>query len=126
VRPIRNAAQLKRHDGESVSLVGTYLPVPTLKKMPRPGRPREEVELGEVVIELEGSAAEYDPAAGDGAPARIALGTGLRASDEIAAFRDRRVAVEGRLALAGGARPDAAAVRPEPVLYDPAGLRLAD
>ena len=121
-----HAAQLRPFDGRRVRLIGIYRPVPTLKKMPRPGRPREEVELGEVVIELAGSASEYDPAGAPDAPARIALGTATRSSDEIARFRDRRVAVEGRLVLAGGARPGAASPRPGPALLDPGEPRLAE
>ncbi|HBL30210.1 MAG TPA: hypothetical protein DD490_25540 [Acidobacteria bacterium] len=110
------AAQLGPLDGRWVRLVGTYLPVPTLKKMPRPGAPREELDLGQVVIELAGDA-----------PARIALGTTIRPGDEIARFRHRRVAVEGRLVLAPVSQvPEAAAPRPAPVLLDPSGLRLAE
>jgi hypothetical protein len=102
-----------------VRLVGVYRLVPTLVKMPRPGGSREEVELGEVVIELEGGASEFDPAAPVGEPARIALGTDVRPVDEIARFRGRRVAVEGRIALAGPAAAQGAAQRPAPTLLDP-------
>jgi hypothetical protein len=120
------AAQLKALDGRRVRLIGIYRPVPTLKKMPRPGRPREEVELGEVVIELDGDASEYDSAAPQAAPARIALGGSVRPAEEIERFRDRRVAVEGRLALVGRGRPEAASVRPGPALVDPGEPRLAE
>ena len=123
-----DAAQLGPLDGRLVRLVGTYLPVPTLKKMPRPGQPREETHLGEVVIELAGRAAAYDPAAMESAPARIALGTMFRPSDEIARLGHRRISVEGRLVLAydAGRDPRAAAPKPGPVLLDPTGLRLAE
>ena len=122
-----HAAELKPLDGKQVRLVGTYVPVPTLKKMPRPGKPRAEAHLGEVVIELAGSAAAYDAAATAGTPARIALGDTVRPRDEIARLGNRRVSVEGRLALApGGDDPQAAAPRPAPVLYNPTGLRLAE
>ena len=121
------AAELRTLDGKQVRLVGTYVPVPTLKKMPRPGRPRAEADLGEVVIELAGSAAAYDAAASEAMRARIALGDTVRPRDEIARLANRRVSVEGRLALApddGGAK--GAAPRSAPVLYNPPGLRLAE
>jgi hypothetical protein len=109
-----------------VRLVGIYRPVPTLKKMPRPGGPREEVELGEVEIELVGRAAEFDRAMADDEPARVALGADLRPADEIARCRNRRVAVEGRLALAGPAVAPGAAQRPAPTLLDPGEPQLID
>jgi len=121
------AAELKPLDGRQVRLVGAYIPVPTLKKMPRPGKPRAEAELGEVVIELEGSASAYDRTATDAMPARIALGDTVRPRDEIERLAHRRVSVEGRLALApddGDAK--GAAPQPAPVLYNPTGLRLAE
>ncbi len=123
-----HADQLRHLDGRIVRLAGIYLGVPTLKKMPRPGRPREEVHLGEVVIALEGSAAAYDPMAWDEAPAHIALGSGPRPREEIAAFGGRRVEVEGRLVLrpGSGEPPVAAATRPGPTLLDPVALRLAE
>ncbi len=77
------AEQLRALDGQRVRLFGSYLSVPSLKRMPRPGRPPEYVDLGEVVIQIEGSAAAYDPAAGD-TPARIGLGNAARPSEEIA------------------------------------------
>jgi hypothetical protein len=124
----KHAADLKRLDGQRVRLVGTYLPVPTLKKMPRPGQPRAEVYLGEVVIQLGGQAAAYDPTAPENTPAKISLGTTLRSSDEIARFRDRRVLVEGRLVLshAPDHAPDTASPKPAPTLIEPAGLRPAE
>ena len=121
------AEQLRWLDGQRVRVVGTYLSVPSLKKMPRPGRPPEYVDLGEVVIQIEGSAAAYDPAAGD-TPARIGLGMAARPSDEIVRLNDRRVSVEGRIVL----RPEMASThrsavrRPSPVLQDPTGLRLEE
>ena len=121
------AEQLRQFDGQRVRLVGTYLSVPSLKKMPRPGRPPECVDLGEVVIQIDGSASAYDPAAGD-MPARIGLGMEARPSEEIVRLNDRRVAVAGRLVL----RPEmasthpAAVRRPGPVLQDPTGLRLEE
>lgn len=123
--PCTHADQLRHLDGRRVRLVGTYLAVPTLKKMPRPGRVREEVPLGEVVIVLEGRAAAYDPTAWDEAPAHVALGEGPRPADEIAAFGGRRIEVEGRLALQATAQAAAASARPHAVLLEPAALRLA-
>jgi hypothetical protein len=120
------ASELRALDGRRLRLVGIYRPVPTLKKMPRPGGPREEVELGEVVIELEGSASEFDRAMAEGEPARVALGTELRPTDEIARLRNRRVAVEGRLALAGPVAAQGAAQRPAPTLLDPGEPVIAD
>lgn len=121
------AEQLGQFDGQRVRLVGTYLSVPSLKRMPRPGRPPEYVDLGEVVIQIAGSASDYDPAAGD-MPARIGLGSEARSSEEIVRLNDRRVAVEGRIVLC----PEAASThrcavpRPGPVLQDPTGLRLEE
>jgi hypothetical protein len=121
------AEQLGQFDGQRVRLVGTYLSVPSLKRMPRPGRPPEYVDLGEVVIQIDGSASDYDPAAGD-MPARIGLGSEARSSEEIVRLNDRRVGVEGRIVLC----PEAASThrcavpRPGPVLQDPTGLRLEE
>ena len=123
----QHASQLEPLDGQRVRLVGVYTPVPTLKKMPRPGRPREDVDLGEVMIELEGSASDYDSSAAQGQPVRIALGTDLRAEEEIARLRGRRVSVEGELRLHGHQpSPNVASRRPGPVLSDPAAPELAD
>jgi hypothetical protein len=121
------AEQLRRLDGQRVRLVGSYLSVPSLKRMPRPGGPPEYVDLGEVVIQIEGSAAAYDPAAGD-TPARIGLGNAARPSEEIARFNDRRVSVEGRIVLRAEAALThrSAARRPNPVLQDSSGLRLEE
>jgi len=102
-------------DGRRVRLIGTYAAVPTLKKMPRPGRPAEEVDLGEVVIVL-------DPG-GEGA--RVALGTDARSPDEIAEFDGRRVEVEGRLVLEPSSGSEGAAPRAGPALESPTGPRLA-
>ncbi|MEF8718841.1 MAG: hypothetical protein V5B44_14395 [Candidatus Accumulibacter necessarius] len=119
------AEQLRWLDGQRVRVVGTYLSVPSLKRMPRPGRLPEYVDLGEVVIQIEGSSEAYDPAAGD-TPARIGLGMAARPSDEIVRLNDRRVFVEGRIVL----RPEmasthrSAVLRPSQVLQDPTGLRL--
>jgi hypothetical protein len=122
-----HAAEVERLDGQRVRLLGVYRPVPTLKKMPRPGASREEVELGEVVIVLEGSASQYDPTAADGEPAQIGLGTAVRATGEIAQFRDRRVTVDGRLTVkSSGSSARAASQKPAPVLHEPADLRLAE
>jgi hypothetical protein len=122
-----NAIQARLLDGRQVRLIGTYLPLPTLKQMPRPGRAAEEVELGQVVIQIEGSASEYDRTAARDTPARIELGSSFRAPEEIAALRHRRVSVEGRLVLAPPVQdPNAAAPKPAPVLLEPAGLRLAE
>jgi hypothetical protein len=121
------AEQLRRFDGQRVCLVGTYLSVPSLTRMPRPGRPPEYADLGEVVIQIDGRASAYDPAAGD-VPARIGLGSEARSSEEIVRLNHRRVAVEGRVVL----RPEMARVlpcaarRPGPELQDPNGLRLAE
>jgi hypothetical protein len=121
------AEQLRQFDGQRVRLVGTYLAVLSLKRMPRPGRPPEYVDLGEVVIEIDGRASDYDPAAGD-MPARIGLGMEARSSEEIVRLNDRRVSVEGRIVL----RPEMARVpacatrRLSPELQDPTGLRLAE
>ena len=124
----KHAAQLKPLDGQRVRLIGIYLPVPTLKKMPRPGKPREEVDLGEVVIQLEGSASAYDPAAAENTPARIALGTAFRPSGEIHRYGNCRVSVEGRLVLTPDGNPASkgATTRPTPVLYNPTDLRIAE
>jgi len=120
-------AQLQGLDGERVRLIGTYLPVRTLKKMTRPGRPRDEVELGAVVIVLEGSASEYDTTAPAGEPVQVALGADGRAAEEIARLRDRRISVEGRLTLSPRAQSSrAASQKPAPVLHDPVELRLAE
>lgn len=122
-----NAAEARLLDGRQVRLIGTYLPVPTLKKMPRPGQAAEEVELGQVVIQIEGSASEYDRTAARDTPARIELGSSFRAPQEIAALRHRRVSVEGRLVLAPPVQdPNAASLKPAPTLFEPAGLRLAE
>lgn len=119
------AAQVQRLDGRRVRLVGTYTPVPTLKKMPRPGRPRQEVDLGEVSILIEGRASAYDAGAADGEPALIALGTEVRAADEIARLRGRRISVEGTLIVKERAPArQAASQRPAPALHDPVELRL--
>ncbi|MBS0544046.1 MAG: hypothetical protein JSR40_09970 [Proteobacteria bacterium] len=122
-RRCTHADHLRDADGCLVRLCGTYLAVPTLKKMPRPGAPREEVKLGDVVITLQGSAAAYDPLALDDAPARVALGDGPRPAEEIAAFDGRRVEVEGRLVLRPAANisgaPPAAHRLPRPVLQSP-------
>ncbi len=120
------ADQLRHLDGRIVRLGGTYLAVPTLKKMPRPGRPREVVTLGEVVIVLEGSAEAYDSTASHEAPAHVALGSGPRPQAEIDDFDGRRVEVEGRLVLRPGREspPAAAAARAGPALLDPVALRL--
>jgi hypothetical protein len=99
-----SAADLPRLEGRRVRLTGLYRPVATLKKMPRPGQPREEVFLGEVVIEL--------------ADTRVAL-AGLRPEAEIARCRDQRVTVEGLLALQPEGDPEAARQRPVPTLLDP-------
>lgn len=99
-----SAADLRRLDGRRVRLTGIYRPVPTLQKMPRPGQPREEVFLGEVVIELAG--------------ARVAL-EGLRPETEIARLQSCRVTVEGRLALEPASDPETAGLRPVPTLFDP-------
>jgi len=119
------AEQMRRLDGQRVRLVGSYLSVPSLKRMPRPGRPLEYVDLGEVVIQIEGSAAAYDPAAGD-TPARIGLGIAARPSEEIVRLNDRRVSVEGRIVLCPemASTSPAAVQRPSPLLQDPSGLRL--
>lgn len=125
--PCKHAIDLKRLEGQRVRLLGVYLPVPTLKKMPRPGQPREEVYLGEVVIQLEGQAIAYDPTAPESTPARINLGKTFRSSEEIARFRGQRVVVEGQLVLdhAQVPSPDAASPKPAPTLLDPGGLRPA-
>ena len=121
------AAQLRGLDGRRVRLIGTYLPVRTLKKMTRPGRPRDEVELGAVVIVLEGNASEYDAAAPAGEPVQIALGADVRATEEVARLRGRRISVEGRLTLDPRVQSTRAASRkPAPVLDDPVELRLAE
>ena len=122
------ADELRDADGGAVTLCGTYLAVPTLRRMPCPGRPREEVNLGEVVIVVEGSAAVYDPAALDNTPARVSLGEGPRSVDEIAAFDRKRVEVEGRLVLRPGASDQRSAARmmPKPMLQAPTALRLAE
>lgn len=99
-----SAADLRRLDGRQVRLAGIYRPVPTLKKMPRPGRPQEEVFLGEVVIGLDG--------------AEVAL-AGLRPPAEIARFQGCRVTVEGRLVLEPESDPDTASQQPVPTLFDP-------
>ncbi|MEF8728476.1 MAG: hypothetical protein V5B34_09725 [Accumulibacter sp.] len=121
------AEQLRALDWQRVRLFGSYLSVPSLKRMPRPGRPPEYVDLGEVVIQIEGSAAAYDPAAGD-TPARIGLGNAARPSEEIARFNHRRVSVEGHIVLCPerASTSPAAVQRPSPVLQDPSGLRLEE
>lgn len=121
-----HAGELRQLDGRTVRLVGTYLAVPTLKKMPRPGHAREEVQLGEVVIVLAGRAAAYDPTAPDDAPAHITLGDGPRPPDEIAAFGGRRVEVDGRLALAPHGEAAAASPRAGASLLGATGLHLAE
>lgn len=121
------ADELVSADGCVVTLCGTYVAVPTLRKMPRPGRPREEVNLGEVVIVVAGSAAAYDPAAGDNAPAQVSLGEGPRPMEEISAFDRKRVEVEGHLVLRPDANepPGAARTIPKPMLQAPTALRMA-
>ncbi len=121
-----HADQLRHLDGQWLRLAGTYLALPTLKKMPRPGRGRELVQLGEVVIALEGGAAAYDPTAWEDSPAYIRLGEGRRPAEEIAAFGGRRVEVEGRLALAPPGEAEAAGPRPGATLLEPRGLHLAE
>lgn len=123
--PLRcaRADDLSHADGCVVRLLGLYLAVPTLKRMPRPGSPREEVNLGEVVIVLEGSAAAYDPRATGHTPARVFLGDGPRPAEEIAAFNGTRVEVEGRLMLRPATNIDGSGSvshrAPQPVLLSP-------
>ncbi|MBS0510406.1 MAG: hypothetical protein JSR42_04345 [Proteobacteria bacterium] len=129
-RRCTHADHLRDADGCVVRLCGTYRAVPTLKKMPRPGQPREEAKLGQVLISLEGSAAAYDPLALDDAPATVALGDGPRPAEEIAAFDGKRVEVEGRLVLRPAANisgaPLAAHLAPQAVLQSPSVPSLAD
>ena len=129
-RRCTHADHLRDADGCVVQLCGTYVAVPTLKKMPRPGQPREEAKLGEVVIALEGSAAAYDSLAVDDVPARVALGDGPRPAAEIAAFDGRRVEVEGRLVLRPAANISDAALAahlaPQAMLQSPSVPSLAD
>ncbi|TAH48981.1 MAG: hypothetical protein EYC67_04545 [Betaproteobacteria bacterium] len=129
-RRCTHADHLRDADGCIVRLCGIYRAVPTLKKMPRPGRPREESMLGEVVIAVEGSAAAYDPLAREDAPASVALGDGPRPADEIAAFDGKRVEVEGRLVLRPAANtdgtPPVAHRAPQAVLRAPSSPGLAD
>jgi hypothetical protein len=99
-----SAADLPRLDGRRVRLTGIYRPVATLQKMPRPGQPREENFLGEVVIELAGAEVVLD---------------GLRPPTEIARFQGCRVTFEGRLALEPASDPETASQRPVPTLLDP-------
>ena len=108
------AEQLRDLDGHRVRLRGTYTAVPTLKKMPRPGRAPETVDLGEVVIAL-----------ADAEETLVALGADPRPREEIAEFDGRRVEVVGRLTLEPESEGRGAARRPSPVLEDPTGLRLA-
>lgn len=129
-RRCTHADHLRDADGCMVRLCGTYFAVPTLKKMPRPGAPREEVKLGDVVITLQGSAAAYDPLAPDDAPVRVALGDGPRPAEEIAAFDGKRVEVEGRLVLRPAANisgaPPVAHRLPRPVLQSPSAPSRTD
>jgi hypothetical protein len=111
-----DAAELAALDGRQVRLLGRYLAVPTLKTMPRPGQPRDEVDLGEVVIEVTGEAG----------PMRVHLGTGFRPRDEIERFNDRRVVVPGRLTLNPEPAVDVAGEQPAPTLLDPGEPRLAE
>ena len=108
------AEQLRVLDGHRVRLRGTYTAVPTLKKMPRPGRAREAVHLGEVVIAL-----------ADAEETTVALGAVPRPREEIAEFDGRHVEVVGRLILEPEREGRGAALRPTPMLEDPTGLRRA-
>jgi hypothetical protein len=125
---VTDAAGAAALEGRRVCLVGTYLPVPSLKKMPRPGREPEWVSLGQVVIEIEGRACDWDPAVAAGEPARISLGQSPRPEEEIRLFTGRRVSVSGLLRLhppptrsTPGAFP-----KPSPMLLEPASPSLEE
>lgn len=99
---IRSAADLAAHDGEIVTLTGTYRTKRSLKGMPRPGKPAAYVDLGYVAIEL--------------GKATVDLGDSPRPPEERAALADQRVVVTGRLELAPEA--DGAAPAPTPRLVE--------
>lgn len=118
------AEQLRQFDGQR-SRSRTYLSVPSLKKMPRPGRPPEYVDLGRGRHSDRGQCRGLRPGGRRHAGTHQAR-HGSTTSDQIVRLNDRRVSVEGRIVL----RPEMASThrsavpRPSPVLQDPTGLRL--
>lgn len=110
-----SGADLARHDGQRVVLVGIYRKrvVPKNK-----GQPPSEF-YGQVQLELTGKATNYDPTAWDAALAVVQLGTDKRPDDEVATLADRKVAVEGRIVLHPPIEdPDIASPTPGPTLFE--------
>lgn len=118
----KSGGDMARLDGQRVRAIGIYRRELVAKKQ----GDEPTLFLGHVEIELDGRATDYDPSKWEGAPAKLQLGTEPRPEDEVAAFADKAVEVEGRLVLSPPvADPDVAQEDPQPTLFDLGEVRAA-
>ncbi len=114
-----DATALGTLDGERIRLVGHYRKSLTARKMGGPKASR-----GEIHIELEGTAADYDPRGSDKGPAIVEIG--VRPSAEVEELVDQRVRVDGVLRLDPYEEIREAGVDYATVIYGPPQLDDVD
>jgi hypothetical protein len=120
----KTGTDMRQHDGREVIVEGMYRKQMTPKKK---NRPDDTKFLGYVRLELQGRAADYDPAAWEQARAEVRLGTEPRPAGEVERFADKRVRARGRLVLQPpGSDEDIAQADPLPTLFEPTSIELAE